>query len=471
MEQALSIAAGQKQKLALSPARMLAVKLLEKSLPLLRAEIVAEMAENPAIEDLDHPLESSLSDVQRAAERDGKLSEGDYPEDDFTPGKSGDDEAAERRQAFFDNQVKRETLQEHLLAQLPLSGVKREDWPVMEILCGDLDDSGFYRGSAADVRMAFGKSEAEMEELFARLREFDPPGCGARNVRECLLAQLDALSGDPSAGTVRRLVENHLEELAAGRRAEIAAALGVTGEELTAAVAAMRTLSPRPGAAFPSERDRVEYVNPEVHTVRREGRWCAETDVRSLPEIRISPKFEALLADPAQSEEVKEYVRGRIERARELKEAVARRQRTVEDIAQAVYDRQQEFFTKGFPALKPMTETEIARAVGVDPATVSRTVRDKYADTPCGTVELRRFFTTGVQTGDGAVFTQEAALAALKAVVTEEDLAAPLSDERLAAALKAKGYPLARRTVAKYRERLGIPGASARRTKAAADML
>ena len=339
MQNTLAITTRQKQKLGLSPAHLLGIGLLEKSLPQLRAEIVAEMESNPAIEDLAHSLETPLTEAERSAERDERLNEPDYPEDDFVPGKSADDEAAERRQSFFDSQVKEETLQEHLIAQLPYSGIDRADWPLVEVLVGDLDDSGFYRGSQADAETAFGKSSAEMDELFARLQQFDPPGCGARSVRECLLAQMDSLAGNPQAEMVRMLVDSHLDDLAAGRTAEVAHALGLKAGDLAPVLAALRTLSPRPGAAYPSERDRVEYVNPEVHAVYREGRWCAETDERSLPEIRISPKFEAMLADPNQTDEVRAYVRERIERAQNLREAVAKRQQTVSTIAQMVFDR------------------------------------------------------------------------------------------------------------------------------------
>ncbi len=197
--------------------------------------------------------------------------------------------------------------------------------------------------------------------------------------------------------------------------------------------------------------------------MKRGGRWVAETDERSLPEIRLSPKFMELLKDPNQSAETKAYVRERIAAAQAFREAVARRQETVSSIANFIFDRQQEFFTGGFAALKPLTELEVAKAVGVHGTTVSRTVRDKYAATPQGTIELRRFFAVGVKAGDGSVVSQDTVLAALRDVIDGEDKSKPLSDEKIAERLKAAGYPVARRTVAKYRDRLGIPGASERR--------
>lgn len=455
----LELAQRQKQVLALAPRQMQGLKLLAKSLPELREEIVAEMARNPAIEDVERPLETSLSEV----ERQQGVEAPDYPEDDFTPGQNYDEEAAERRQSFFDNQVKTETLQEHLLSQLPVSDIPREDWPLAEVLIGDLDEKGYYKGSLPDAEMAFGRTEAQVLAVLAKLRELDPPGCGARDARECLLAQIDTLDDSPYEEDVRKMIDRHLEDIAAGRLELVEKDLGLTHAQFLEALKVLRSLDGRPGRQYPSERERVEYVNPEVHAVKRDGRWIAETDERSLPEIRLSRSFAALLEDPRQTPETRAYIRERIAAAQAFREAVAKRQRTVQDIAQAIFDRQQDFFEKGFGALKPLTELEIAEKVGVHGTTVSRTVRDKYALTPQGTIELRRFFTSGIQRADGEAVSQTAVLAKLREIVSDEDESAPLSDEKIAQALKAAGFPIARRTVAKYRDKLGIPGASDRR--------
>lgn len=461
MNASLKATGQQRQVQRLTPQMMQGLKLLSKSLPELRAEIAAEMSRNPAIEDVDHPLETSLSEVERRSDEAERLP--DYPVDDFEPGRNYDEDAVERRQRFFDNQVKEESLQEHLLAQLPLSDIPCEDWPLVEALVGDLDESGYYRGSVPDMQMVFGKTEAEILQTLERIMEFDPPGCGARSVKDCLLAQMDSLEDSPYEDDVRKIVERHLEDLEAGRFGHVEKALGMTHTQFAAALRTLRTLDGRPGRQYPSERERVEYVNPEVHAVKRSGRWIAQTDSRSLPEIRLSAAFEKILKDPKQSPETKAYVRDRIAAAQAFREAVARRQETVQSIAQAIFDRQQDFFEKGFSALKPLTEAEIAEAVGVHGTTVSRTVRDKYASTPQGTVELRRFFAVGVKTATGETLSQDAVLSRLRDVISSEDPYNPLSDERIAAILKKDGFPVARRTVAKYREKLGVPGAAARK--------
>ena len=463
MNVAQSVTAGQKQTLKLGQRQIQGLALLAKPLPALRAEIVAEIALNPAIEDVDHPLETSLSEIERRSDADD--CEPDYPADDYIPGLNRDEEAADRRQSIFDNHVKEETLQEHLLSQLPLSDIPRDDWPLAEMLVGDLDSKGYWKGSLSDAMMAFGKTEAEVLATLAKIRSFDPPGCGARDVRECLLAQVDALDDSPYQDDVRAIIENHLDDLEAGRFGEIEKALGLTHSQYAAALKELRSLDGRPGRQYPDERERVEYVNPEIHAVRRNGRWMAETDSRSLPEIRLSAKFEAILKDPAQSEETKSYVRERIAAAKAFRDAVVKRQQTVQAIAQEIFDRQPGFFDEGIKGLRPLTEREVADTVGVHCTTVSRTVRDKYAATPRGTVELRRFFAAGVTTASGETFSQSAVLDALKAVVAAEDPCDPLSDEKIVAALVAKGFPVARRTVANYRSKLGIPGTSQRRKR------
>ena len=178
----------------------------------------------------------------------------------------------------------------------------------------------------------------------------------------------------------------------------------------------------------------------------------------------LEGQIRQVLNDPAQSAETKSYVKERIAAAKTFRDAVAHRQETVAAIAQAIFDRQQDFFEGGFGRLRPLTELEIAEKVGVHGTTVSRTVRNKYASTPQGTVELRRLFSTGVKTSAGVEVSQQSALDALRDIVDEEDSAAPLSDEKIAAKMKEAGIPVARRTVAKYRGILGIGGVSERRS-------
>lgn len=451
-----------KQKLSMAPRQLAAVKLLEKSLPDLRAEIFEEMNSNPVIERVENVLETPISEVQR--DEGARDEQPDYPEDDYVPGEhSMDEEAVEKRQAFFDRQVETETLQKHLTRQLPLSEIPREDWPMAEVMIGDLNDNGYYIGSLADMQMAYGCTKEHLLSVLDAVMQLDPPGCGARTPQECLLAQMDALSTSPWCDTVRKMIESHLDDISEGRSDAVAASLGLDRGGYEKALAALRTLKPFPGRDFPGERDRVEYLNPELRAVNIEGSWTVQMDKRSLPEIKISPKYLKMLEDDSLKPEERDYIKEKIEKVRAFRDAISKRQETIENTAQAIFDRQQEFFEKGPQALRPLTEAEIAGEVGVDVSTISRTVRDKYVKTPHGTFELRRFFSTGIKTAGGEEVSRESVLARIKACIEGEDPSAPLSDDRISEKLTAEGFVMARRTVAKYRKLLGIPGQSARR--------
>jgi len=461
------------QSMTLAPQMRQGLKMLAMSLPELRGELVAEMAKNPVIDDIEHTLEkTTISDREREMAESERVS--DYPEDDNTfdaaflggvaSGPNGSDpEALARREKFFENQVKDETLEEHLLRQLPLSDIEPADLPLAEMLVGDLDDNGYFAGSIPDLVMVSGESEEKIRATLDRIKELDPAGCGSVTHQECLLAQLDAIGDPVQRERVRRLIEDHWQEMAEGRLAGILEDLGIDRAGYVAALKALRTLEPHPGRAYRRAGRGEEYVNPEVHVVRCSDGWRAHVDARSLPEIRISSRYLAMLEDPSQSAETKAYIRERIAAAKAIVEAVAKRHDTVESIAQEIFDRQPGFFEKGLKGLKPMTMQEIADAVGVHATTVSRTVNGKYASTPKGTLELRRFFTQGLTTDAGEEIARDGVLDRLREIVEAEDKTQPLSDEKISEKLKGEGFPVARRTVAKYRGLAHIPGAVERR--------
>jgi len=441
----------QSQKLALAPQMRQGLKLLALSLPDLRRELLAEMSTNPVIDDVVPTLEkSTVSEKERESDAAAVVS--DYPDDDYDARDTSapDAEALERRQKFFENQVGTETLEHHLTAQLPSSDIPEEDWPLAAQLIGELNDDGRFVGSLPDIQMVSGETEEKIRFVLKQIRDFDPPGCGATTVQECLEAQLDKIEDWPLRARVAKLLRN-LEAVAAGE---------VDDAE---ALAALRTLDPRPGRAFRKDARGTEYVNPEVHAVRCKDGWAAQVDARSLPEIKISQKYLNMLADPDVTAETKAYVRERIASARTVVEAVEKRRDTIEDIAQEIFDRQPGFFEQGLKGLKPMTMQEIADKLNINVSTVSRTVNGKYASTPKGTVELCRFFAHGIVTDSGESVTQDGVIKRLREIVDGEDKSAPLSDEKLSAALKAAGFPVARRTVAKYRGLAGIPGTVERR--------
>ena len=480
-----SVRMGQDQVLA--PQVLQSLKLLQMTAPELRAELQHAMEQNPVIEDVTTSREVTLSAVAPDEHKDKSAADHDE-ELDFTPDgeaaertlsaddghleyfmgnmESGgtDEAAATRRQRLFDLQAGTETLQEHLLKQIPLSDLDAKGRAVAEAIVGGVNDDGYFIGSFADIAMVEGVDEKRVVAVQARVLKFDPAGCGARTAQECLLAQMDKLDDDPWQNEVRRIVAHHLPDVAARRDATICGRLGITPDELKKALASLKLLDPWPGRAYASSQAaRPQYVTPEVHVVKKNGRWTAFVDSRGLPDIRISPRYIAMLENPDTPQEVRAYIRERVNAAEALVEAVERRQDTIQSIAQAIVDAQTDFFERGPEALKPLTMQQVADKVGVHGTTVSRTVRDKYATTPFGTRVLRSFFTGGVATDSGDAVSTTSVQSRLKAIIEAENRSKPLSDEKIAAALKAEGIEIARRTVAKYREALGIPGAAARK--------
>ncbi len=468
MEQSFRQTQQQTQTLKLAPQQRQSLQMLQLSLPDLRAELFAEMSRNPVIEEIETTLETATtSQKEREAESRALEDASDYTEDDDIPQTTytADADALDRRQKFFDSQTKEESLEEHLIAQLEMSDLDPAEIPLAEMLIGDLDDDGYFRGSIPDVMMVTGESEEKILSVLDKLTDLDPPGCGARTLEQCLLAQLDKLDGSPYQEDVRDVLERgHLQNIADGKFASVERDLGMSHERYADVLIALRTLEPRPGRAFARAGKSIAYVNPEVHAVKVEDRWEAHVDDRSLPEIHISKRYLKMLQDPATTPETKAYVRERIAAAEAIREAVERRQETITSIAQAILDAQPAFFDEGLKGLKPLTMQEIADKLSLHASTVSRTVRDKYISTPKGTVELRKFFTQGLVTEDGEQISKTDVLDRLKALIHGEDKAHPLSDDKIAEQLKSEGFPVARRTVAKYRTRLGIPGALERRS-------
>ena len=484
-----------RQSQTLAPQMRQSLKMLQMTSLELRAELQHQMELNPVIEDVRSPLERQMS-VELPQEHAGAaVTEREL---DFTPGgqaaqetlatddgyrdyflgnlqsASGDEEARSRRQHMFDSLVRTENLQKHLTAQIPLSGIAPADRGLAEVLIGSIDDDGYFRGSLPDIMMVTGRDEAHILGVLREIQSFDPPGCGARDMRECLLAQMEKLDDSPWEDEARALIDRHLPDVARNRVDAICQDLKVTPDEYRKVLAEIRrTLDPKPGRALRPANiakaidvDRLrDYVRPEVF-VRPDGKggWRAAVPARDYPEIRISKRYLDMLADPRCSPETRAYIDERIRAARALGDSLANRQDTIRNIAQAIIDAQPDVFRQGtMDALKPLTMQQVAERVGVHGTTVSRTVRAKYMATPFGLVEMRRFFTGGLATETGDAVSNTSVQRMIRAMIAAEDAAAPLSDDRIATLLKAQGIAIARRTVAKYRGQLGIPGATERR--------
>ncbi|MCL1921283.1 MAG: RNA polymerase factor sigma-54 [Kiritimatiellaeota bacterium] len=468
----------QRQVQTMVPQLRQSLEMLQMPVLALRQAILKEMSVNPAIEDVVSPNEVVASSIEPEpagpAAADGELDfspdvdallrQDDEWRDYFLQGMENapaaeDDE--EKRQHFYDSIRQPVSLQEHLLEQVPLTALSAEDREIAVLLIGNINDDGYFTGSLPDLMMVTGKSKDELIALLNVVQTFDPPGVGARDLRECLLLQLSEIEDSPWEDEARALIDKHLERLAAHDEKFLCKALALTPDELQRLVAFIRTFNPRPGRAF--ERSEVEYVEPEVIVVKEKGRYVAKVDGGLLPHIHISKHYRKLLEDPAVPAETKSYIRERIRAGAFLIRSIEQRQETIRQIAQTIVDAQTAFITDGIRALRPMTMTEVAEKVSKHETTVSRTVSNKYMRTPRGVFEMKYFFTSGLKTASGDSVSNKSIQDQIAQMIEQEDPADPLSDNAIQHAFAERGVTIARRTVAKYRSVRKIPPAHERR--------
>lgn len=462
----------------LAPQLRQSLEMLQLPMLELRAIIQKEMEQNPAIEDVRDPTEVSIEAEQEQPEKDGTKDEpldfdaefeaitklDDAWRDYFLQGMENAPAAAdqeERRQYMLDSIRQPVSLQDHLLDQLPLANLNNEQSRNAELIIGHIDEDGYFKTDLETLAFQAGATATQLLDALRAVQEFHPPGIGARSLRECLLLQLHTLPPSPERDLAQKIIENHLEALAANHRKAIIKALRTDAERLERAVEAIRSLDPRPGRAFSAEA--IEYVEPEVIVDKVDGHYVVQVDNDNLPHIRISNHYRRLLEDPSVTAEVKSYIRERIRAGVFLIKSIHQRQRTIFRIASEIVAAQQEFLEKGVAHLRPMTMATVADKVGVHETTVSRTVANKYMRTPNGLFEMKYFFTPGLKTDAGPAVSNRTVQDKIAQMIGAEDLATPLSDQTIQEALQQEGIQIARRTVAKYRLMLKIPPSHLRR--------
>ena len=418
---------------------------------------------NPVIE---HDLLSVSLDELGSSEGDDDL-QIEIPDDDLrelaimerrTSGSSQEDE--ERREHLYSSIVAPETLQQHLLSQLNLSVPSPEIRSAAMALIGNMDERGFFDEPITEVGRRLGISVEQLERAKTTLQSFDPPGIAVEDLRESLLVQLHR-SG--RLNTLEfRIVERHLGDLASKHYPKIATALGVEIEEVAEAAVHIAQLDPSPGTSFDPSGN--PYIVPDVSFERNtEGDWTAILTNEYLPKLRLSTTYKDLVAT-SPDRKLRSYLRNQLRDGRTLIKALDQRQATILAISEEIISRQKEFLERGPRFLKPLTMNEIAEAIQVHAATISRAVAGKHARTPHGVIELRRFFASGYTTAGGEAISNEGVREALQTIIEKEDRQKPLSDSAIQKILAEQGIKLARRTVAKYREQLNILPSHLRRS-------
>jgi RNA polymerase sigma-54 factor len=525
MQPKLTLKVAQRQ--ILTPGLMQMVSVLALNKVELKEMIDAEMVENPVLEEIDE----SVPMLDEVAGREEKLARGAEeppapPKDSFEevdfgsyfqeyldPGYRTQVEFDQNEKPSFENFLSQPTtLSDHLawqLGALTLDPALRE---AAEFVIGNLDDDGYLASSEEELAAALIHAtkrqtredgheleDAAALEMLRRgidlVQHLDPAGVGARDLRECLLIQIEAqkhefaqlyarhaadVPEDPhgsfraeaearleerrrSMEVATLIVDRHLQLLQKRDVKDLARAAQVTQTEAHAGVEFIRTLDPRPGRQY--NRETTRLIEPDVVFVKRGGEWAVSMNEEDLPSLRLSSRYRRMLAAEGTEKEVKDYVKERFRSAMQLMRNIAQRKSTILRTCEVIVRRQQDFLERGVEGLRPMMIKEVAEEIGVHPSTVSRAVANKYAHTPQGVIELRFFFTEGSNGPEGADTPLLVLKRKVRKLIEEEDAGHPLTDDQLAAMLGAQGIQLTRRTVAKYREDMNIPSTHQRRRR------
>ncbi len=446
------------QKLKLAPQLRQAIALLQLNRVELKDHINELLETNPLLEREDEGFDEPVDESGR---EDDQFDE-DWGMDDLPEGYSVAREAP-RYDEFISDRAD-ESLQQHLLWQANLAGFSPTDEAIARAIIYALDEDGYLQDDLDTLRASMAPehlvSREEVRAVLERVQHFEPVGVACRDLQECLLVQLQARSAStPGLGLARYIVEHHMDSLARQDLRLLARTSGFNVEDVQTAVNLIRSLNPHPCSRFGSDDE--NYVVPDVYVHPRGDGWRVSLNPDSDPGLRLNQTYADLLRKSRGED--KKYLRDRLQEARWLISGLEMRNQTLLAVTEAIVDRQNEFFTHGEVAMRPLLQREVAEAVGVHESTVSRATTQKYAHTPRGTFELKHFFSVGVSGQDGNEVAATAVRAHLRRMIDEEPSGKPLSDQALVDALAVRGIRLARRTVAKYREQLGIPGSAQRR--------
>ncbi len=461
------------QHLALTPQLQQSIRLLQLSTLELEQELEKYLIENPLIEREEEEYAPSAPASERFEEARPAAESGEPAPVERS---SADDESwlgeetnyasssgsfDEDDNDYQDVRAATTSLREHLSWQLGLMSIPERDRTLVQCLIEALDDDGYLTQSLVELSEALPPElEIEPEELqiaLKHLQYFDPTGVGARSAQECLSLQLEALPPDDTRALALAIVRNHLELLAARDFVKLKKHIGCDDEALRAAQSLIRGLNPRPGAQYGALDAR--YITPDVVVRKLRGHWIVNINSDAFPRLRINRLYADILSRQRGSS-----LAGQLQEARWLIKNVQQRFDTILRVAQAIVDRQRQFFDHGEVAMRPLVLREIADILGLHESTVSRVTTQKYMATPRGIFELKYFFGSHVATEAGGACSATAIRALIKQLIGAEPPKKPLSDSQISEVLGQQGIVVARRTIAKYREALNIPPVNLRKS-------
>lgn len=462
-----------KQVQKLSPLQIQTIKLIELPVQELEQRIRKELEENPVLDD-DVPESKDDTDDDNQP-REISLSE--IKDDDSIPeyrlrvNNYGKDE----RPQYNTFSVK-ESFTQSLMEQLGFRNLSEHQYNIAAFIIGSLDDDGYLRRDIDSLvddlafRMNINTDEDEVLEMLKVIQEFDPPGIGARDLRECLLIQLKGLKQTEDVTNARRIVSEYFQEFSNKHFQRIMSRLGLDETEMKAAMARIVKLNPSPGGQIDdSYNDQAQQIVPDFVLELEDGELRLSMPRFSIPEIRINKKYADLLMEAStsserQKKEAATFVKQKMDSAKWFVEALKQRHNTLLSTMQAIVDYQHDYFIDGDESnLRPMVLKDIAAKTGFDISTISRVVNSKYIETHFGIFPLKYFFSEGLENQQGEEVSTRELKKVLQECVDNEDKHKPLTDDQLVSIMNEKGYKVARRTIAKYRDQLGIPKARLRK--------
>jgi len=489
----------QKQTLVMTPKLQQAIKILQMPRMELSQYISQQLEENPFLEENFDEIEEISEESEIKNESDETLidipetdidlntglpetdsmTDNDLPELDITDDNFGDlnwkdyfadssDNSANNSEWEEISEEDRrtdtpsvdESLQDHLLWQLRMSTKSEHDYEIGEAIIGEINDNGYLTTDIKEIAESSCYELADVERLLKLIQSFEPTGVGARDLKECLLIQLNQMELD-NLLPYKLIEDNYLENLAFNKHPQIAKSLKVNIDSIREASKIISMLEPEPGRQFSPVRN--EYIIPDVIIDKIDDKYNVLMNDYG-PRLGISSYYRDILVSKEQlSDDTKKFIQSKLESALWFLENLERRRKTIQKVTQAIFDFQSEFLDKGARFLKPLTYKDVADVVGIHEATVSRTVRGRYVQTPRGIFELKHFFSSGISTQSGEMASSTGVKEIIKNVIENENPKRPLSDLKIGKILSQKGYNIARRTISKYREELNIPPSNKRK--------
>ena len=471
------------QQLVMTPQLQQAIKLLQLSRVELVDVVNSEMLENPVLEETaENPEEKQETAASSEPTGEFSVEDGNNGVKEVEPDKKefsqfewenylGADqsrhalpatyEVPSELPAFDATLSKSSTLQEHLLWQMQMSDFTQEEEDVLREIIGNIDDDGYLKSDLEEIASKANCSPELAEDCLASIQEFDPPGVGARDLKECLLIQSRHLEGSPLLALVRKVIKKHLDLLMNRNFPALAKALSVPQEKVRAICKLISEMEPKPGRPFGASNP--QYIVPDVYVYKVGNDYAIVLNEDGLPKLKISQFYQSALAKNKNNNQTKDYIQGKIRSAIWLIKSIHQRQRTVYKTTESILKFQRAFFDKGIAYLKPMILRDVAEDISMHESTISRVTTNKYIHTPHGIFELKFFFNSSISKTNDESVASEAVKSKIKTLISSENPRKPFSDQQIADILSESGIEIARRTVAKYREALGLLSSSKRK--------